>query len=715
MSVKTLFKPSENCQRLASAHRAAIMIDGEAYFRALHQSLCRARRSIFIVGWDLHSELRLVRDGGGDGFPERLGELLETLARRRAELQIYLLAWDFAMIYAMEREFFPRYKLQWRSHKRIHFALDAQHPVGASQHQKLVVIDDAIAFAGGLDLAQWRWDTSRHHPRDPRRIDPGGGTYPPFHDVQMAVDGPAAAALGEVVKERWTRAEGSPPYLPQSDRSLDPWPPCLTPDFREVRIAIARTLPAYEDREQISEVRQLYLNSIAAARRFIYIENQYLSAHCVGQALEERLAEKDGPEVVIVLPEKTGGWLEQNTMDVLRARLASRLRAADRHHRLRIYYPRLAVEPHCALMVHAKVMVIDDNFMRIGSSNLSNRSMGLDSECDLAIAADSEDTAVREAIALFRTRLLGEHLGKETDEVARAMAAHGSLVKAIESLRGGERTLAPLAADVPPDIDALVPESRLLDPEKPVPPEQLLDLFVSPRQQSLAYRRTLKILVLIAAVIGLAAVWRWSPAGEWIDLASARAAASWIQQQPLAPLLVAAAYVLGGLLAIPVTLMVIATVVVFGTWLGLVYALAGSWLSAAALFGLGRWMGRDAVRRFAGSLLNRLSRKLTESGLWTVITFRVVPVAPFSVINLIAGVSEIRWRDFALGTLVGMVPGVAGIVLLADRISDSLRHPDLVRFSVLLASLALVGLGLVGLRRWMKHKRSAKIPGSGGA
>jgi uncharacterized membrane protein YdjX (TVP38/TMEM64 family) len=216
----------------------------------------------------------------------------------------------------------------------------------------------------------------------------------------------------------------------------------------------------------------------------------------------------------------------------------------------------------------------------------------------------------------------------------------------------------------------------------------------------------MKIFVLIAVTAGLAVLWRWTPLGDYVDLASARALAAWIKAQPLAPLLVAGVYVAGGLVALPVTLMIIATVAVFGTWLGLLYALAGSWLSAAILFGIGRLMGRNTVRRFAGGLLNRLSRRLSEKGLLTVVTFRIVPVAPFSVVNLIAGVSEIRWRDFALGTLIGMFPGVVAVAFLADRIAASLRHPDLQQVGILLASIFLVGLGLAGLRRWIRRKRS---------
>ena len=714
--MEEIFKPSRNCWQQLSARRAAFIVDGEAYFRALYATFARARRSIFIVGWDLHSDLLLVRDGKDCDGPARLGEYLDRLSSRRDRLHIYLLSWDFAMIYAMEREFFPRYKLKWRTHKRIHFCLDGHHPVGASQHQKIVVVDDAVAFVGGLDLSKWRWDTPEHLIDDPRRIDPDGEHYPPFHDVQMAVDGPAARALGELARDRWTRAAGNAPCDtdapeglegPETPGGNDPWPAVLDPDVEDVQVAVARTLPAYGDQAAVREVARLYLDSIAAAKRYIYIENQYLSSHNVGQSLKERLKAPDGPEVVIVLPEKTGGWLERHTMDVLRSRVLGSLRKADVHGRLRVYFPRIAEAPYCALMVHAKVMVIDDDFVRIGSSNLSNRSMGLDSECDLAIAAGSENR-VRSSIAHFRNRLLAEHLGAAPAQVADALEKSGSLIKAVESLCAGERTLVPLPGDVPPEIDRWVPESALLDPEKPMEPDELLDYFVSREQQPSAYRHLLRVILLIAGVILLTALWRWSPMGEWVDLDSVRAAGEWIRRQPLTPLWIPAAYMIGGMVAFPVTLLIIATVLVFGPWWGFFYALSGAELSAVAVFAVGRFLGRNTVRRFAGSLLNRLSHKLSDSGLMAVVTFRIVPVAPFSVINLIAGVSEIRFRDFALGTFIGMVPGVTAIVFLADRISEALRMPDLGHFVALVVAVSMVAGGLFGFRRWLQRKRDGR-------
>ena len=261
---------------------------------------------------------------------------------------------------------------------------------------------------------------------------------------------------------------------------------------------------------------------------------------------------------------------------------------------------------------------------------------------------------------------------------------------------------------MPPDVDEWVPESELLDPEKPLEPDELFDHFVSPEQQPSAIRHLLKVVILIGGVLGLAALWKWTPAGEWLDIGSAMTAAEWIRQQPLTPLLVLAAHVAGGLVAFPVTLMVIATVIVFGPLWGTGYSLLGALLSAMATFGAGRLIGQDAVRRLSGSIVNRISRTLAQSGVLTIITLRIVPVAPFSIINVVAGVSGIRLRDFVLGTVIGMVPGVAAIAVLADRIADSLRRPDLGSITALTAAVAAVGLGLVGLRRWLKRRRSAK-------
>src|SRR5690606_28780683 len=116
--------------------------------------------------------------------------------------------------------------------------------MGSSHHQKIVVVDDAIAFVGGLDMTTCRWDTSEHASSNPLRRDLSGKPYSPFHDVQAVVDGDAARALGELVRERWRRATDREP-VPPCVGETDLWPSMVEPDITEVSVGIARTEPAY--------------------------------------------------------------------------------------------------------------------------------------------------------------------------------------------------------------------------------------------------------------------------------------------------------------------------------------------------------------------------------------------------------------------------------------------------------------------------------------
>src|SRR5215831_3415259 len=166
-----------NCWRRAHARRAAFLVDGASYFAAFAEAVARAERSLFILGWDIHSGIRLRRNGARHDQPDALGDLLVAVLERRPELHANVLSWDFAMIYALEREPLPMLPRSWRRHPRLHFRLDGSHPLGASHHQKVVVVDDSVAFVGGFDLTACRWDTPEHRPDDPRRVDPGFGHY----------------------------------------------------------------------------------------------------------------------------------------------------------------------------------------------------------------------------------------------------------------------------------------------------------------------------------------------------------------------------------------------------------------------------------------------------------------------------------------------------------------------------------------------------------
>ncbi|MBP2683624.1 MAG: phospholipase [Deltaproteobacteria bacterium] len=686
-----------NCWRIASAGRVAFLVDGADYFAAFAASASQARHSILAAGWDMDSRTRLFPDDRPRDLPVELGSFLEAVVSRRRGLHAYLLNWDFNMIFAFQREAFPIIKWDLITHRRLHFHLDENHPVLGSHHQKIVAIDDAIAFVGGLDLTESRWDTQEHRVPDPRRVTAGGESYPPFHDVMMAVDGDAAAAMGDLFRERWRLATEKRLRRPVRLEG-DPWPPDLAPNLENARVGIARTVPARVGEPEVREVETLFLDSITAARRFLYIENQYMTSHSIGTAIAARLQEKGGPEIVIVLPRVCSGIFEETTMGVLRSRLLRRLRAADRYGKLGVYCPVPDGDPDGSVNVHAKVMIVDDTLVRVGSANLTNRSMGLDTECDLALESGG-DAKIESAIVAFRSKLLGEHLGVNPGKVAEVLAARGSLLGTIEALRGPGRTLVPLTGDIPEWQDRLLPDTALIDFENPVAPEEVLREILSDDVREPGKPGLLKGAAVLLTLLAFGAAWVWTPLRNWIDLDAVTRIAVSINEMPAAPLLVIGAYVVGGLVVFPVSLLILATIFAFGPVTGFAYSLLGSFLSGVVTFGIGKALGRRTVRLIAGKRLLRLGRLLRRRGLIAMSAVRLVPVAPFSVVNVAAGAFNVRFLDFALGTLIGMAPGIFAIAILGERLEHAIRSPGVGSFAVLAVLVALIVLASGWIRR----------------
>jgi phosphatidylserine/phosphatidylglycerophosphate/cardiolipin synthase-like enzyme len=476
-AAQRILAPGRNCWRIAHAERAAVLIDASSYYARLEQALGRARRSILIVGWDFDGRIRLCPEH--EDCPP-LGDFLRTLVEGRPELQIHILVWSLAVVHAPSAPIPLLAGAPWQSHPRISLRLDHRHPFYAAHHQKIVCIDDALAFVGGIDLTVRRWDTCGHREADRHRTDPGGHPYRPVHDVQMMVDGAVAGALSELARQRWGQAAGEE-LVPASSATRF-WPDDLAPDFVDVPVAIGRTAPELADGAAVHEVMALTADMLAAARRSIYIETQYFTARFVRDALEKSLAAATGPEIVVVVTRASSGILERFVMGKNRDRMVRRLRRVDRHGRLRVFH---ALVPGssgpCDVHMHAKVLIIDDTILRIGSSNLNNRSAGLDTECDLAIEA--HDRPMRRAIARIRERLLAEHLDVTAEAVASAVAGQGSLIRGIEKLNRNRRGLAPLAdCDVHGPTRAVLGTS-LLDPSRPFEPRWLRRALV-PRFRS---------------------------------------------------------------------------------------------------------------------------------------------------------------------------------------------------------------------------------------
>jgi len=453
-----------NCWRVSRAGRASLIVDACDYFRLARKAMLKARSQIMMMGWDIDTRVTLDEPAGKDEPPVKLGALISWIARQRPDLKIHILAWEGEAYRYLGRGTTLFQLGAWSRRKNIAFKLDHNHPREASHHQKILVVDDRMAFCGGIDITGSRWDTRDHEDEPSRRRQPTTGrSYQPWHDAIMAVDGGVAHCLGDLARLRWLAACGER-LDSATPGEEDHWPEELRPDFRDVDIAIARTRGEVPDWPEIREIEALFVDLIAAARRFVYIETQYFASRVVAEAVGKRLAEPDGPEFVVVNPKEGYGWLDESVMGPARAELVKALERKDRYGRFRIYTP--VTEGGADIYVHAKIMVVDDHVLRVGSANLNNRSMGLDSECDLMIDARLPANAGSEAtIRRLRADLIAEHLGADPAEVAASCEKTGSLIATIERLRGQGRTLLPFR---PPEFVAplkAVAKSEILDPE----------------------------------------------------------------------------------------------------------------------------------------------------------------------------------------------------------------------------------------------------------
>ena len=279
MDGETALRSGETCWRVENAGRAAVLLDSGAYFAAAIAALHRARHSILLLGWGFDPRTRLTPDAQGhEHGSDEIGVLLPRLAAIRPELDIRVLIWKSALPVSISQHFFPHRARWWFAGTRVKFELDATVPFGACHHQKVLVIDDAIAFCGGGDFGVDRWDSTRHLDLDLRRSMPGGARHAPRHEVMMLMDGDAALALGDLVRQRWADAGlKAPSPVEAVDRDLerhDPWPSVVAPHWRDVPIAIARTEPAWRRNAEVREIEALHLDNIRRARRDILSQTQ---------------------------------------------------------------------------------------------------------------------------------------------------------------------------------------------------------------------------------------------------------------------------------------------------------------------------------------------------------------------------------------------------------------------------------------------------------
>ena len=692
-NASAIVQPGTNCWRVDQAQKFHCIQDAADYFRLVRRALLDARDTVFILGWDFAATIDLDPDGDTTEGPTRLDELIAFVTRRRPELRCYILIWDYGALYTLEREPLTRWRVRWRTPRRVYFGFDDHHPVGASHHQKIVVVDDNLAFCGSIDLTGHRWDTCTHRLEEPARKSLFGSAYDPYHEVQVMVSGPIAATLGMLARDRW-RSVGYEKMPPPGGSSHDLWPANVTADLKDVGVAIARTVPPSETQPAIRECEALFRDSIARARRTIYIENQYFTDESLADALALRLQESSGPEVVIVAPKECEGWLERRTMGAFRDVAFERMKHADRYGRLRLVYPLASRAHDIATFIHSKVMIVDDQLLRVGSANFARRSMGMDTECDLAVDA-AGDADVRDGIRRIRDRLIAEHLGLEVDAVAKSLERPGSLHRLIDAQQHGDRALVPIN----PVTDRAIASATLratIDPGEPIGFGAAVGHLVPPVDAT-GGGSPLRLWILPAIAI-VAALASSSAITARPEFQSVRDALAGTSSLPFALWIGTSAFVAAGLLLVPLELLTIAAAVAFGGARGAGVAAIASVALAVIGYLAGRAIGPDGVARWISRRSYRSVRQLGAHGVVGVIVLRLSSIAGTGAIHLLCGAGRVPFLTYITGTVIGVAPAIIALSVLGDMLRDNLLQPSITNGLATIGAAVLVLMLAGGVR-----------------
>jgi phospholipase D1/2 len=693
------FAAGRNCWAVERANRFLVIQDGEDYYRLLRDAILRAEHSVLILGWDITGGTILVPKDPAGPVPARFDEFVRYAAKRRPNVQFHILTWDYGLLFTMERDPFTRWRLGWRTPRNVHFAFDAHHPVGACHHQKVVVIDDSLAFSGSMDITGHRWDTREHIVRDPARLDPRGRPYDPYHEVQAMLEGPAAAKLGELARIRW-RAVGAKRVPPPAPNRADLWPDDISPDFTDVNVAIARTWPAGIDGPGARECEALYLEAIARARRTIYLENQYFTHPRLSAALGARLAEPNGPEVLIVVPRGGDGWLDRNTITVLRDGLFRELVARDANGRLRITFPVASRSEDVSTFIHSKVLVVDDQLVIVGSANTNRRSMGMDTECDVAVAAQNATEAA--TIEAIRDRLIAEHLGVSRAEVAAHLNGGHSLADLIDRFQTRDRTLAlvELRAADPAEVDETV--QYVVDPDKPISVGSDIEAAV-PAVNSDATRVPLRVWIspTVALLAAVTVAWASSDAVDRQGLVFVQRALEATRTSALSNGPIVVVFLVAGLVLVPLELVVVATGALLGLGRGALVSVVGSMVIAVLAYVAGRWLGPQAVANWVTSRSRNAVRDVGAQGVTGIAMVRLAGVASAGAIHLLAGAHGVPFGSYLAGTAIGLLPSVAALTVLGSLLGDTVVRPSLGRAAATGGVALVVLAAALGLRAFL--------------
>jgi phosphatidylserine/phosphatidylglycerophosphate/cardiolipin synthase-like enzyme len=367
------FPPRSGCS-------AELLVDGAEVLPRMVADVEAAASHVHVAGWYFTPAFRM-----GDDGPTLRG-LLADVARRA---DVHVLAWAGAPLplFHPDRGEVRALREELTRGTRIQMQLDARERPMHCHHEKLVVVDDRVAYVGGLDLTSFqgnRFDSSDH----PQRIGIG------WHDTCIRLEGPIVADVAAHFRLRW---QGELPAA------------AAAPANGALQAQLVRTVPerVYDGlRKGEFTILESYRRALRAAERFVYLESQFLWSPELIEILEEKLRNppRDDFRVVVLLPSNPN-----NGRDDTRGQLGVLVNAAKEGGDEKRFLACTLFQPHGrAVYVHSKTGIIDDAWLTVGSANLNEHSLFNDTEVNTVI---HDESFVRAA----RLRLWSEHLEHDAD------------------------------------------------------------------------------------------------------------------------------------------------------------------------------------------------------------------------------------------------------------------------------------------------------------
>ncbi len=657
------------------------------YYEALAQTLVRAKERVLIVGWSFDDRVVLSRESehhtGSE--PCSVGTLLVDCANRNPDLHIDIRIWGAPPVFGADQHISRWFRSHAEDMQNLDLRFVPADSAFAARHEKFILVDAAIAFLGGIDLTHARWDDAAHSAANPKRTDPDGARYVPYHDVQAAVSGP-------VVQELWKLAldDGIIRTIPEADTTQTLWPPDMPVDATDVTISIARTrLYPEPSRPSITEIRERYCDRIAHAHARIYIENQYFSDRSIADAIITRIQEPEGPDVVIIMSKELPDTLGRMTMGANNSLQLSRLMERDVHGKVSFFSRVAPDDTDVTVKVHSKLMIVDGRYITLGSANISRRSFGMDSELNVFI--DAEDSDTPDLALNLESSLCAQHCGLSIDDWHTRVKNHEGSIPAALAARAGEwpglvdGTESLDTSNVPPEL------VEKLDMEQPPAAESAFLQHVRANPDTVL----LRLKQAAGAVLALGLISAAAVLLTRIDVdmeAILEDVRQIYRERPvLGVMLSIGSYWLSMAVFVTILVPVVFFAAVHGPPLGIVFSLVGLLSGAAIYYRLGLfvfdadWIDRFKAVRAAKAQLERIK----PYGVWAVAISRMVPSGPFAVVNFVTGMLGFTFRQFLLGSLIGLVPGVVAFSIFGEIIQNVFTDPSWFNIGMLAAFLTV--------------------------